>query len=204
MKAAITDTGQGQVIDPQLQEQLMQLRDIDLPPLIDWWPLAMGWWILLAIIVASLCAASVYVYKRARSRRYQALAELAKIRESQSQLTLLELATKLSVLLHRFVIAQQQSNNSQSNNSQSNKNKLHSLGGEAWSDYLAGTSVGGHKAAMDPKVAVFLAMAPYCNGAELVTSQAESHITVPITGHITVPITKAQLLNSTGQWIRRY
>jgi len=38
---------------PQLQDS-MALRDIHLPDAVSWWPPAIGWWILLAVILLSI------------------------------------------------------------------------------------------------------------------------------------------------------
>ena len=31
--------------------QALPLRDIQLPDAVSWWPLAMGWWLLLLVMV---------------------------------------------------------------------------------------------------------------------------------------------------------
>jgi hypothetical protein len=186
MKAAMSG------IDPQIQTQLTQLRDIDLPPVIQWWPMATGWWVLLGLLLICFCAAVCFRYQRARSRRHQALAEIKQMRTVQSQFTIVELATQLSVLLHRFVIAQHQEKQTKTEHNQP------SLSGQAWLDYLcaddSNTKVAvQHKAKMDRKTATFLAMAPYCNAAVFTSVDKSAN-----------QITAAQLLNSTESWIRRY
>ena len=50
---------------------LDQLRDIHLPNAIDWWPLAYGWWLLIALACLSLCAAVVFYLRYRRANRYR-------------------------------------------------------------------------------------------------------------------------------------
>ena len=170
-------------ITPQAQAQLMQLRDIDLPPLVHWWPLATGWWVLFALVLITLGGLCVVIYRRARSRRHQALLEISQLRASQQQLSTLELATELSILLHRFVIAQHQASRRAGNHPHP------AMGGEAWKAYLCTGNSHSNKAQMDSEIAAFIALAPYCNAA---------------TADQTAQPTPALLLSSTERWIRRY
>lgn len=67
-------------LSPEMQAELAKLHDIRLPGPIGWWPLAPGWWLLLALV----CAAVLFVLWRDRQRRkslrYLALQELAALR----------------------------------------------------------------------------------------------------------------------------
>ena len=57
------------------------IRDLHLPDPIGWWPLAPGWWLLIALLVAGLAwlvAGWVRRYRRAAARRF-ALRSLKKI-----------------------------------------------------------------------------------------------------------------------------
>ena len=62
-------------------DPLAQLRDIHLPQAVDWWPLAPGWWLLLALLLGALGALAVWLTRRHRANLYrrQALAELAQL-----------------------------------------------------------------------------------------------------------------------------
>ena len=53
---------------------LENLRDIHLPEPIGWWPLAPGWWILAALVIAGIVALSIWLRRRARQRRYRKIA----------------------------------------------------------------------------------------------------------------------------------
>ena len=70
-------------MDPtQLQDMLLgQLRDIQLPAEISWWPPAPGWWWVLAFIVAALIVVLVLVLRhRARTRfRREAIGEMEEL-----------------------------------------------------------------------------------------------------------------------------
>ncbi|MDX8377694.1 MAG: DUF4381 domain-containing protein [Mariprofundales bacterium] len=59
----------------------MELRDIHMPEAISWWPLAIGWWIVL-VMVLLLCAGLWWWLQRSKIRRQiikQARTELKKM-----------------------------------------------------------------------------------------------------------------------------
>ncbi|OLP57685.1 hypothetical protein BJF92_07660 [Rhizobium rhizosphaerae] len=84
-------------LTPQMQAQLDQLRDIHLPQPIGWWPLAPGWWALIALVCAFLVAALVWTWMRRRSARFLALRELEAISPERQD----EFLTQISSLLRR-------------------------------------------------------------------------------------------------------
>jgi len=47
-----------------------QLRDIHLPHVSMWWPLAPGWWVLAALVVAAVVILVVMIRRRRAWRRY--------------------------------------------------------------------------------------------------------------------------------------
>ncbi len=57
------------------QDPLAQLRDIIEPGAISWWPLAMGWWILLAIVFALLIATVLWLQHQRRVNAYRRAAK---------------------------------------------------------------------------------------------------------------------------------
>lgn len=60
-------------MDPQsLLAQLEPLRE---PPAIGWWPLAPGWWLVIALALAALLYAAVWVRRKWLSNRYRRLAQ---------------------------------------------------------------------------------------------------------------------------------
>lgn len=62
-------------MDEQLQAQLLaQMKDVQLPEPVSWWPLAIGWWLLALMVIVTIVSASVYLYKRHQHNRYRALA----------------------------------------------------------------------------------------------------------------------------------
>ena len=52
-----------------------QLRDVHLPQAISWWPPAVGWWILLVLIIALLTLLSWRTVRHIRQNRYRKLAQ---------------------------------------------------------------------------------------------------------------------------------
>jgi hypothetical protein len=84
------------------------LRDLHLPEMIGWWPLAPGWWFLIAMAVAGLAYLlyrSFRKWRRNASRRV-ALRELARIqKEFKEGVDEISLAIELSELLRRTMLA---------------------------------------------------------------------------------------------------
>ncbi len=57
----------------------LPLRDIHLPAVVSWWPLATGWWIALAVlVVASAAAGWLWLRHRRYRTRREALAGLSR------------------------------------------------------------------------------------------------------------------------------
>lgn len=85
---------------------LDQLADIHLPDPVGWWPLAPGWWVLLALAIVAVII-FLLVRRRAALNRYRKLAraELDKIysayQTDQDAATLLQ---NISVLLRRTAL----------------------------------------------------------------------------------------------------
>lgn len=63
---------------PKGPDPLAELRDIQLPAPISWWPPAPGWWILMFTIITALFYCLFRIYRRRRNGLYrrQALSEL--------------------------------------------------------------------------------------------------------------------------------
>jgi hypothetical protein len=118
--------------------QLDQLRDIHLPEPVGWWPVAPGWWALLALVCALVVAAVVWTWLRRRSARFLALRELEAIKSERED----EFLTQISSLLRR--VARRRSAGADV------------LTGEAWSAFLTEGKHG-----MDRDTAALLATGPY-------------------------------------------
>lgn len=91
-----------------MDEKALPLRDLQLPDAIGWWPLAPGWWVVIAIVVAALGYVAWRLFKRWQfdaPRRY-ALRELARFEaeylEHRNPVTL---GKQLSELLRRGMLA---------------------------------------------------------------------------------------------------
>ncbi|MFQ3257088.1 MAG: hypothetical protein ACI9W7_001560, partial [Porticoccaceae bacterium] len=66
-------------------DPLAQLRDIQLPEAISWWPLAPGWWILIMFAASFLGWAVFRLLKHHRSNLYrrQAIKKISRINAQQ-------------------------------------------------------------------------------------------------------------------------
>jgi len=91
-----------------MDPEQLPLRELHLPEVIGWWPLAPGWWFLIALVVLGF---GYLLYKallkwRWNAARRMALRELARVQgEYQSGLDAVTLATELSELLRRTMLA---------------------------------------------------------------------------------------------------
>jgi hypothetical protein len=110
-----------------MNENALPLRDLHLPEPIGWWPLAPGWWVILAIGAAALGYVLRRLYRRWQSnapRRF-ALRELARIEaeflEHRNPVTL---GKQVSELLRRGMLAY------------APRDEVAGLTGEAWLAWL--------------------------------------------------------------------
>ena len=91
-----------------MDPEQIPLRDLHLPAEIGWWPLAPGWWVLIAI---ATCVVAWYAWKalmrwRANRARRIALRELGYIAQRYDQTgDSVGLARELSELLRRGLLA---------------------------------------------------------------------------------------------------
>jgi len=113
---------------PNAEQLLAQMEDVIAPEPISQLPIAIGWWILLGLIVASATAAIVALRKRAAARRYRklALAELKTLRTAQ-QTNLHDIAT---LLKRTYINAFRLRNNRQA------RNKVATATNEEWKKLL--------------------------------------------------------------------
>ena len=83
----------------------LPLRDIHLPNPIGWWPLAPGWWGLLALLIL-LIGVLIYVIRRRRrvTPIKLALTELARV-EADENMTAVQKVQALSSLVRRVVLS---------------------------------------------------------------------------------------------------
>jgi hypothetical protein len=113
-----------------MNAQQLSLRDIHLPETIGWWPPAMGWWILVILILV-LSTIAIWLYKRIT--RKTAVKTAKKILQSIKQDNSLddkEKLVKLSELIRRVAV------------SLSPRKETASLTGQAWLEYLDSTVTG--------------------------------------------------------------
>lgn len=91
-----------------MDPEQIPLRDLHLPEAIGWWPLAPGWWVLialLAIVLGFVLRAWLRVRARGAARRY-ALRELNAIeRQYADNKNPVQFGANLSELLRRTMLA---------------------------------------------------------------------------------------------------
>jgi hypothetical protein len=91
-----------------MDPDLLPLRDIHLPESVGWWPIAPGWWVLIALAFAGLLYLLYRQYLKWRwnAARRVALSELARIRREYEQgADALALSKALTELLRRSMLA---------------------------------------------------------------------------------------------------
>lgn len=86
----------------------LPLRDIHLPNSISWWPLALGWWLLIALVIVLIILSAVVIKKLLKQTlKKQAIRHLKHIEESfQSSEDGSKCVSDLSVLMRRVVLSQ--------------------------------------------------------------------------------------------------
>lgn len=106
---------------------LAQLKDIHLPDPVGWWPLAIGWWLLIGLGACVLAALLwwLWQYYCAGAAKRQALRLLAEY-EAEAKLTrnTAPLCAQISELLRRVAIAYYP------------RTQVAALSGSAWIDFL--------------------------------------------------------------------
>ena len=116
-----------------MDENALPLRDLHLPDPVGWWPLAPGWWVIIALAAAGLAWLAWRWYRawRAEAPRRHALRELARLEaEYLEHRNPVELGKALSALLRRGMLAY------------APRADVAGLTGEAWLEWLdAGMSV---------------------------------------------------------------
>lgn len=110
-----------------MDPEQIPIRDLHLPVDIGWWPLAPGWWVLIALVSAGVIWALCrqYVRWRADRARRLALKQLAAIeREYSDTRDAVTIAGLLSELLRRTFLAY------------APRSAMAGLTGDRWLEYL--------------------------------------------------------------------
>jgi len=101
----------------------LPLRDIHLPGAISWWPLAYGWWILLAVF--GIAAGLGWLYYRRRYRERAAIRGLKSVAQLLAEGTSpVVCVQRISMILRRFAMSIGESKS------------VAGLTGEAWLNFL--------------------------------------------------------------------
>jgi len=141
-------------MSPEIAKELEKLKDIRLPDEISWWPLATGWWVLIAFICALALAAIGYAAWRRRTLQYRALHELGQMRgDADLGHETVRLAERIEILLKRVVLEQD------------TRRALAASHGETWMQALIR-----EPGAMPADIARFITDAPYVSSATPATA----------------------------------
>ena len=83
-----------------MHDNLPQLRDIHLPPDVSWWPIAYGWWLIVALVVLGVCLFYLIKYLRKKSKKLYAMHLLKNIQNDSAVLAI----SSMSEILRRICI----------------------------------------------------------------------------------------------------
>lgn len=110
-----------------MDPEQIPIRDLHLPEAIGWWPLAPGWWVLIALL-AAWCGYMLFrAFRRWRwnAARRVALGELARVKKEYADGSdAVTLAIQLSELMRRAMLAY------------APRDEVASLTGERWLQWL--------------------------------------------------------------------
>jgi Domain of unknown function (DUF4381) len=110
-----------------MDPEQIPLRDLHLPEAIGWWPLAPGWWMLIALAVFGLLYLLYRAYLHWRSNRPRriALRELKKLHSDYRRgMDAKSLSKQLSQLLRRAMLAY------------ASRDEVAGLTGQSWLEWL--------------------------------------------------------------------
>lgn len=104
----------------------LPLRDIHLPEPISWWPLALGWWLMLGFALLLILFGSFFIQRIFRKTlKKEALKALSNLELSfQSSQNTTQCLSQLSALLRRIAL------------SQKSDTQIAGLTGKAWLEFL--------------------------------------------------------------------
>lgn len=101
-----------------VSNNLPQLRDIHLPNGVSVWPLAYGWWIILAGLITLVVLCCLWKYIRRKSKKLYALHLLEKLKDKNT----IKSAADMSEILRRICVYKYP--------------QAVSLSGKAWIDFV--------------------------------------------------------------------
>jgi hypothetical protein len=114
-------------------DALKELADIHMPGEVSWWPLAAGWWFVIAVVLALLAFGAWRMYQRQLLRRRvnAALAEVSRARKELESADTNNMARRLvfvnevNAVLRRVALLHD------------DPNQVAGLSGKAWVNYLS-------------------------------------------------------------------
>ena len=142
--ASLPGPGVASATDP-----LAALRGLHLPEAVGVWPLAPGWWLVLAVVAGGLVGVWAFARLRRASLAHHALAEVGRLDADSTDLQ--ALASALSEVLRRVALLR------------FGRERVASLHGDSWQEFLFATCPRAKRArrSLDPSAVRLLALAPY-------------------------------------------
>ncbi len=123
-------------VAPNIDNQLKTMADIHLPDQISWWPPAFGWWIVLIVTLLLMYLIYKVIRKKLHQGKYkkQARKELQTISHFwKKHQNLIATSSRLSVLIRRIALANNQSGKHGTKNK---RTQVASLTAQQWLLYL--------------------------------------------------------------------
>ncbi len=111
---------------PNLPDPLQNLRDVHMPDPISWWPPAVGWWMIMGLLIIGV---SLVLWARASRQRTRprrvALAQLEQVKQQYAAHANDQWAiTQVSHLLRRYALAV------------FSRSRVAGLSGQSWLNFL--------------------------------------------------------------------
>lgn len=111
---------------PNLPDPLQNLRDVHMPDPISWWPPAVGWWMIMGLLIIGV---SLVLWARASRQRTRprrvALAQLEQVKQQYAAHANDQWAiTQVSDLLRRYALAV------------FSRSRVAGLSGQSWLNFL--------------------------------------------------------------------
>ena len=147
------------------EDLLAQLRNLDTPAEISWWPPALGWWILASLVIAAIIA---FVLITVRDYRAGAAARQAKVCITQAHQSYLD--SDASALSRSIFLQEVNAILKRLAANYEGSNQVAGLTGKAWRSYLADVAPELNATELEPFVSAIYEAQPQIDVDEVMFS----------------------------------